>query len=160
MITVPEAPNSAVSPVLDWPAIRSETVFRTLADGNVSARQAFAYRIASPLAKNMIAKSLGVDDARRDRAITKVRAQVTAMEERLARTSCLAGDSFTAADLTFAALLAPVLLVTREEGYGATLPRAEELSREAQDLVAEVRASRAGKFAIETYRRHRQFSRR
>ena len=45
------------------------------------------------------------------------------------------GDHFTAAELTFAALLAPVMRVAPEEGYGAALPRIDALDDEAKAMV-------------------------
>jgi glutathione S-transferase len=139
-----------------WYALRSKTAMRTLAEGNVSQRQALAFRALAPLGGALIRRALGVNETGLRRATERVRAQVAKVEERLERGPYLVGDAFTAADLTFASLLAPVLLVTRAEGYGATFPEPSELEPEACDLIAEVRASRGGAFALEMFRRHRR----
>jgi glutathione S-transferase len=137
-----------------WHALQSEKVMRDLAANNVSRRQALAFRAVAPLGKQLIARALGVDAASYPRALDRVRATLAEIEDRPSR--YLVGDCFTAADLTFAALLAPALLVTREEGYGATLPSLDDLASDARALVMELRATRAGKFALDVYRRHRK----
>jgi glutathione S-transferase len=63
----------------------------------------------------------------------------------------LCGDHFTAADLTFAALVSPVLCTTPEEGYGAVLPSLEALDAEGRELVEEMRNHPAGQFALRMY---------
>ena len=65
----------------------------------------------------------------------------------------LTGDEFTAADLTFAALLAPLVLPPE---YGAKMPRPERFDPEVQELIAETRAHPAGELAQAIYRRHRR----
>jgi len=64
----------------------------------------------------------------------------------------LTGERFTAADLTFAALLAPLVLPPT---YGAVMPGPERFDSEAQELIRTTRAHPAGAFALELYRRHR-----
>ena len=65
----------------------------------------------------------------------------------------LFGDRFTAADLAFSSLLAPLLLVPQ---YGIALPRLEELPTEMRTLVEHYRGHPAGQFAIRMYRDHRR----
>ncbi len=67
--------------------------------------------------------------------------------------SFLTGDSFTAADLTFAALAAPLLLPPE---YGVPLPAAAELPTGARALVEELRATPAGAFALRLYAQQRR----
>jgi glutathione S-transferase len=57
----------------------------------------------------------------------------------------LMGERFTAADLTFAALAAALILPSV---YGVTLPPLEQLDRQTQDLVTRARAHPAGAFAL------------
>lgn len=137
-------------------AFRSRTAFRTLADENVSRRQALAFGLLRPFGKTLIKRGLGVTDERCQRALERVRSEIAKVDERLERGPFLVGDSFTAADLTFASLMAPALLVTRSEGYGATFPALDELGPEAAEMVAEMRASRAGRFALDMFRRYRR----
>ncbi|HEV8322370.1 MAG TPA: glutathione S-transferase N-terminal domain-containing protein [Myxococcota bacterium] len=65
----------------------------------------------------------------------------------------LAGDAFTAADLTFAALAAPMLAPPE---YGAPLPRLEDLPPEMRADVERFRAHPAGAFALRLYAEHRR----
>ncbi len=65
----------------------------------------------------------------------------------------LTGDAFTAADLTFAALLAPLVL---PPAYGATMPGPERFDAEVQQLLADTRAHPAGELALAIYAKHRR----
>jgi glutathione S-transferase len=65
----------------------------------------------------------------------------------------LVGTRFSAADLTFAALCAPLLMTP---GYGVPLPRIEELPADFARCVAAFRAHPAGRFALDLYVRHRR----
>jgi glutathione S-transferase len=64
----------------------------------------------------------------------------------------LAGDQFTAADLTFAALSAPVTLPPEYAGFIIAF---EELPAVARSLVARYRDTPAGAFALRIYADHR-----
>ncbi|MGZ3697035.1 MAG: glutathione S-transferase [Bdellovibrionota bacterium] len=67
----------------------------------------------------------------------------------------LVGERFTAADLTFAALSASVLV---PENYGVALPTLVELPAEMREQVLKWRATPAGEFALRIYREHRNLS--
>jgi glutathione S-transferase len=64
----------------------------------------------------------------------------------------LCGDAFTAADLAFAALAAPVVL---PRGYGVPLPAVEELPPDMAAAVRAFRAHRAGAFACRLFAEER-----
>jgi glutathione S-transferase len=64
----------------------------------------------------------------------------------------LCGDRFTAADLTFAALAAAVLMPPE---YGVPLPQPEELPEPMAVKVRELRAHPAGDFALRMFRHER-----
>ena len=61
-------------------------------------------------------------------------------------------QTFSAADLTFAALAAPVLL---PRSYGSPLPSLDELPSGLLAQVEELRSLPAGDFALRIYRDHR-----
>jgi glutathione S-transferase len=138
-----------------WHLLKSKTALRTITERNVGPVQSTAFRALAPFAKQAIQRTLGVDDRRKARAIEKVKGELVFVEELLSKHRYLAGDHFTAADLTFASLFVPATLPTREEGFAAALCDQSELSEEARDLVAEMRATRAGKFALEMFAKHR-----
>jgi glutathione S-transferase len=62
------------------------------------------------------------------------------------------GDAFTAADLTFAALSAPMI---GPENYGTRLPGATELPPETTAMIGRFREHPAGQFALRLYREER-----
>jgi glutathione S-transferase len=65
----------------------------------------------------------------------------------------LAGDRFSAADLAFAALSAPL---TVPPEYGVPLPSPDELPPAMAGVVRELRAHPAGEFALRIYRSERR----
>jgi glutathione S-transferase len=65
----------------------------------------------------------------------------------------LAGDGFSAADLGFAALAAPVTVPLE---YGIPLPAVDELPERMATVVRELRAHPAGEFALRMYREERR----
>lgn len=64
----------------------------------------------------------------------------------------LFSDTFTAADLTFAALSAPVVV---PRNYGVRLPTLEELDESYRDFVKQVHQHPAGQYALRLYETHR-----
>ncbi|HMV36104.1 MAG TPA: glutathione S-transferase C-terminal domain-containing protein, partial [Turneriella sp.] len=67
----------------------------------------------------------------------------------------LCGDAISAADITFAALAAPVLL---PDEYGVKLPdmRGLPTTRQLHETVEHYRSTPAGKFVLRLYREHRR----
>jgi glutathione S-transferase len=65
----------------------------------------------------------------------------------------LVGDRFSAADLTFAALSAPMIVPPE---YGVPLPQPDELPAAMAGVVRELRSHPAGQFALDMYRRERR----
>jgi len=138
-----------------WHAFRSKKAFTKMATANVGPVQALAFRAMSPVNRPAMRKLLEINDEAYARSLAKIREVVEDAGRRLERSKYLVGDRFTAADLTFAALSAPILLVTRDEGYSATFPSVDDFEPDGRELVDEMRRSRAGKFALEVFRRHR-----
>ena len=73
-------------------------------------------------------------------------------DERLGERRYLVGERFTAADLTVASLLAPVLV---PESYGAKLPPLDALPSELRAVVEETRATRTGAQVMRVYAEER-----
>jgi glutathione S-transferase len=67
----------------------------------------------------------------------------------------LVGERFTAADLTFAALAAPVLFPT---GYRAAYPALDDVPAAMRDEVLRLRDTAAGRFALRLYLQERDRS--
>jgi glutathione S-transferase len=103
-------------------------------------------RFGYPILIAIVARVLDVTPDTAVRSEQGVRATFDAVGKRLAdgrRYIC--GDQFTAADLTFSALAAPILMPT---GYGVQLPQPEELPAYAAEVVRELRAHPAGMHAL------------
>ena len=65
----------------------------------------------------------------------------------------LSGDRFGAADLTFAALSAAVVVPS---DYGTHLPGIDEMPPKPKELVSQAREHPAGKFALKLVDEHRR----
>jgi glutathione S-transferase len=65
----------------------------------------------------------------------------------------LCGDGFSAADLTFAALAAPLIV---PPGYGVPLPQPDVLAPPTAGLVNRAREHPAGQFALSMFSQHRR----
>lgn len=64
----------------------------------------------------------------------------------------LCGNRFTAADLTFASLAAPVLWPAE---YGIRFPSLDEIPADVRNTILQFRAHPAGEFALRLFREHR-----
>lgn len=102
----------------------------------------------------VIRSALGINDRTAARAQGRVQGVFDGVAERLADgRRFLAGEGFTAADLTFAALSASVLV---PEGYGVPLPPPERLPEPMRTRVLEFRDHPAGRFALRIYAEERR----
>jgi glutathione S-transferase len=89
-----------------------------------------------------------------DHSLDEVRAVFDAVGRRLSDDRpYLCGETFTAADLTFSSLSAPVLM---PPGYGVELPQPDELPPVAAEVVLELRAHPAGRHALAMFRNERR----
>lgn len=111
------------------------------------------FRAFSPVVKKMMRLGMKIDEAGAERSLRYVRSIFDTVGEMLADgRSFLVGTTFSAADLTFAALAAPVLL---PKNYGSPLPSLDEIPSELLTRIEEFRSSPAGTFALRIYRDHR-----
>ena len=102
----------------------------------------------------MIDRYLDITPATAAESEAQVRVSFDAVAERLGDgRPYLCGDRFTAADLTFAALAASVLMPPE---YGVPLPQPEELPVAMAEAVREFRAHPAGAHALAMYRDERR----
>ncbi len=136
-------------------AFDDQALVAELAEANVGPAQAAIFKVLSPLIQRGIKKSLRVTAEGADKSLAKIRATMTEIGDRVAGRRYLVGDRFTAADLAFACMAAPILLPTREEGYGAVWPAVDACPPAFAEVLREMRASPAGQFALRMFREER-----
>ncbi len=122
-------------------------------EGHVPWHELTLAKAFYPAARAIMARGMRIDRAGYERSAARIDQVFETVSKRLEDgRRYLVGDGFTAADLTFAALAAPVVLPPE---YPARLPSLEELPDEARARVERWQASRAGQFARRIYREER-----
>jgi len=120
----------------------------------VPAWERTTLKLAYPAMIAIVAHVLDVTPSTAADAEVKVRATFDEVAERLADDRpYLCGERFTAADLTFAALAAPMLM---PPAYGVNLPSIRELPPYTAKVVRELRTHPAGVHALAMYARERR----
>jgi glutathione S-transferase len=113
-----------------------------------------ALPLAYPAVIRVIDRYLDITPETAARSEAQVRKSFDAVAERLRDgRPYLCGDQFTAADLTFAAMAASVLMPPE---YGVPLPQPEELPVAMAAVVREFRAHPAGAHALAMFRDERR----
>ncbi len=112
------------------------------------------FRYSRPLAERLIRRVLDIRPGVEVQDEAAVFREFDFVAERLADgRPYLCGEHFGAADLTFAALAASVLMPPQ---YGVRLPQPDEFVPATADLVNRTRAHPAGRFAMRMFAEHRQ----
>jgi glutathione S-transferase len=137
-------------------AFREREMLPRLASANVGPLQAGLFRLAFPVLPPIMRRALGIDKEAADRSLRIIREELAAAAHRLNGKRYFVGDRFSAADLAFACMIAPALLPSPEEGYGAVLPALAELPSDLRPIVDELRDTPAGQFALRIFRDHRR----
>lgn len=120
----------------------------------VPAWERRAFTVGGRLLEPGIRRYLGVDTATADAALGAVGVVFDEVAALLADgRPFLTGERFTAADLTFGALSASVLV---PEGYGSPLPQPDDLPEAMAGEVRRLREHPAGAFAARLYRDERR----
>jgi glutathione S-transferase len=119
----------------------------------VPAWQRRALPFAYPVVARIIDRYLDVTPATAARSEAEVRTTFDAVAERLSDgRPYLCGERFSAADLAFASLAAPMLMPPE---YGVPLPQPAELPPAMAATVRELRAHPAGAHALTMFREER-----
>lgn len=138
--------------IQDPGAIRALFVLRA------PAWQAMATRAALPVMIGMIKRGLKIDDAGAARSEAQLATVLADVNARLEQSGgpWLFGDRFTAADLTFASLMTP--LVAPPSFADAHLCERMLESEPARAMVARHRETPAGRFVLRAYEKERSFA--
>ena len=128
------------------------TLVREMARRNVGRPQAWLFALVRPLGQRILVRVLDVTEDRSVKSKKNIVDEVRHVSDLLGDRQYLVGDRFTAADLSFACMVAPALLVTAEERYGAFFPGPKEAHPEAGELARELRATPAGQHALRMFR--------
>jgi glutathione S-transferase len=120
----------------------------------VPAWQRRGLPLAYPLVARIIDRYLDITPASAERSEAEVRAVFDRVAGRLGDgRRYLCGERFSAADLTFASLAAPLLMPPE---YGVPLPQPDELPSAMAAKVREFRAHPAGAHALKMFREERR----
>ena len=120
----------------------------------VPSWQRRALPLAYPVVSRIIDRYLDITPATAAHSEAEVHAVFDQVGERLSDgRPYLCGETFSAADLTFASLAAPLLMPPE---YGVPLPQPEELPAAMTATVRELRAHPAGAHALAMFRQERR----
>jgi glutathione S-transferase len=134
-------------------AFADKAVALSFLGADVSALQRNAFGAMFPVARAMMRRAMKVDAPNTERSVEYVRKTFAAIGARLGGRRFLVGDRFSAADLTFASLAAPMILPPE---YSVKIPGRDRMPREMLPLVEELRATPAGAHALRMFRDERR----
>lgn len=128
-----------------------------LVTARVPTHERVLLRLTIPLAKLLMRRSLRIDAAGAARSLQRIHEVFARIDARLSdgrRSLC--GDRFSAADLTLAALSAPLLMPPEYVVPGASLPPLDELPQAFRAENERLRARPAGQLVLSLYREQRR----
>ena len=135
-----------------------KALLRDLWSRGVPRREAVWMPLIVPLARKLLRRAYKVTPAGAARSNERIREVFAEVAARLADgRRFLAGDRFTAADLTFAALAAPVVFAPE---CRAVMPALERVPAAMRTDVMALRATEAGQFALRLYATERAVTQR
>jgi len=111
------------------------------------------FKLIAPVVAALMRRGMNINPESAARSADRIDDVFSEIAERLADgRPYLVGTQFSAADLTFASLAAPVVL---PPAYGSPLPDLDEAPGALRKVVERYRATPAGGFALTMYRDHR-----
>lgn len=121
-------------------------------DGTASPREKLALKHGHAVLRKALGKAFKVSARAQEKCVPQMEGLLDEIGVELGSNRYFVGDSFSAADLTFAALASPILL---PDELGAKVLHREDLPDDLGAIVDRFRATRAGQHALRVYREHR-----
>jgi glutathione S-transferase len=134
-----------------------KALLRDLWSRGVPPREAAWLPLIVPIARKLLRRAYKVTPQGTARSLSRVQEIFTEVGDRLQDgRRFLVGDRFTAADLTFASLAAPVLFPAE---CRAVLPTLDAVPAALRAEILHLRETRAGRFGLRLYREERGIAR-
>lgn len=144
-----DAVGPAVRRIMYFYLLQADGLARETLSGWRAGWQGRLYGVAYPVVKAALKAGLGLDAARAARSLDKLNVALDEVDAGLADgRAWLVGDGLSAADLTLAALLSPLLL---HPAYPAPLPPVERVPAELATIVRAIAARPSGQHAARVY---------
>lgn len=135
-----------------WMKLSAGEVLKTAAHG-VPRWQRFIAPLLFPLLRYFLGRKLAISPANIEQGLRVIAATFDEVAARLADgRPYLCGDRFTAADLGFACMAAPVILPPE---YGIPLPKPDQAPPQAREDIQRFRTHPAGQFALRLFAEQR-----
>jgi glutathione S-transferase len=137
--------------------LRDDQLFsRVVVQGRIPEWQRWLGRVFYPVIRFMIYQGLRINAKSAALMTPKLEEEMEWVSSLLKDRPFLAGEQFTAADVTFASLVSPALCITSEEGNETgNYPPLSALREEDRAEVLALRATPAGKHALRMFREFR-----
>ena len=126
--------------------------FLALLGSGLGARGRRALGRLHPVVRPLIRQAFGVRSDARPRAAERIEEVFAHADEQRGGSAYLVGDRFTAADLTFAALGAPLVA---PPSYGVALPPLDQVPEAFRSALERWRSTPSGAAILAVYERHR-----
>jgi glutathione S-transferase len=128
-------------------------LLRSVWSSGVPRLEARLLPLVTPLARRLVRAAYKITPESAQRSLERVRGVFQQVDQRLGDgRRFLAGERFTAADLTFAALAAPALCPVE---YRAVHPSLDAMSAAMREEVSSLRDTVAGRFALRLFSQER-----
>jgi len=137
-------------------ALPQTKAMRSLWARGVPPLEASVIRVITPLVRRLVRMGYKITPENAQRSLERVRGVFRQVDELLSDgRRFLAGERFTAADLTFAALAAPVLLPAE---CRAVQPALDDVPAAMREEILRFRETDAGRFALRMFAQERRYS--
>lgn len=138
---------------------KNKDLFLQLARKNVGPIQAKLCGLFFNAIRKRIERPLRINSENVKKSINYIKKEFSAVEKTLTDGRLfLLGNRFSAADLSFACMAAPCLMISTAEGYGAVLPSLDDDIPEFVTLAKELRLTKTGQFVLRLFQEERNLT--